>query len=182
MYIRGMKKSLRALSLFALLAGGCSQQSSNLDWPVYGGSKENTRYSAAIQIDSSNVHLLQQAWTFRTGDEDSSTQIQVNPLVVDGVLYGISPKLKLFALDAATGQQQWVYDPVTDSLGEEIKGEGYFSFNIARGLAMYTNAAEKLLLSAILATRVKLICAKASTAMQQICMWQVRVRVSYTKT
>lgn len=162
MYIRGMKNSLRALSLIAFLAGACSQQSSNLDWPVYGGSKENNRYSAAAQIDTSNVQLLKQVWEYRTGDADSSTQIQVNPLVVNGVLYGISPKLKLFALDAATGKQRWVYDPVTDSAGEEIKGEGYFSFNIARGLAMYTNGDEQLL---FYSANSKLYCIDALTGM-----------------
>ncbi|WP_290798291.1 PQQ-binding-like beta-propeller repeat protein [Flavihumibacter sp. UBA7668] len=140
-----MKKSLGVICLATILAGACSQQPSNLDWPVYGGSNKNNRYSAALEIDTNNVHQLTQAWEYHTGDADSSTQIQVNPLVVDGVLYGISPKLKLFALDAGSGHPKWIYDPVTDSEGQEVKGEGYFSFNIARGLAHYSNGDEQLL-------------------------------------
>ena len=34
-----------------------------------------------------------------------------SPLVVDGVLYGLSPQLVAFALDAATGEELWRYDP-----------------------------------------------------------------------
>lgn len=118
-------------------------QNDDVSWPVYGGSKQNTRYSEARQIDTSNVHLLQPAWEYRTGDADSNTQIQVNPLVVDGVLYGVSPKLKLFALDAATGSPQWVYDPVKDS--STARASGNFGFNICRGLAMYQQKKERLL-------------------------------------
>ena len=34
-----------------------------------------------------------------------------SPLVIDGVLYGLSPKLVAFALNAATGAQLWRFDP-----------------------------------------------------------------------
>ena len=39
------------------------------------------------------------------------SQIQCNPIIVDGVLYGTSPQLKVIALDAATGAERWVFDP-----------------------------------------------------------------------
>ncbi len=127
-----------------MLALACSEKrtGSNLPgWAVYGGSKENTHFSEAAQIDSSNVHLLERAWIYRTGDADDNTQIQVNPLIVDGILYGISPKLKLFALDAATGREHWVYDPVKDFTGRQEE----FQFNISRGLAIYQSGSERLL-------------------------------------
>ncbi|HRH59735.1 MAG TPA: PQQ-binding-like beta-propeller repeat protein [Chitinophagaceae bacterium] len=107
-------------------------------WKVYGGNKENNRYSSLVQIDTSNVAQLQVAWTYHTGDADSMTQIQVNPIVVDNVLYGVSPKLKLFALDAATGKAQWVFDPLGDTTAES-KGKGYFMMNVCRGVAYYTD-------------------------------------------
>ncbi len=52
-----------------------------------------------------NVSRLQVAWTYRSGDAraEGRSQIQCNPIVVRGVLYGTSPQLKVFALDAATG-------------------------------------------------------------------------------
>src|ERR1700753_1995189 len=81
-------------------------------WPVYGGSKSNIHYSSLTQVDTANVGQLQRVWEYHTNDGDSNSQIQVNAIVVDGVLYGVSPKLKLFALDAATGRPKWVFDPV----------------------------------------------------------------------
>ena len=37
--------------------------------------------------------------------------MQANPIVVDGVLYATSPKLRVFALDAETGRELWSFDP-----------------------------------------------------------------------
>src|SRR5262249_35432812 len=34
-----------------------------------------------------------------------------NPIVVDGVLYATTPKLRVLALDAATGRELWSFDP-----------------------------------------------------------------------
>jgi len=74
-------------------------------WEVYGGSKENIRYSALTQIDTSNVKKLNPVWEFKTQDHEKFTQIQANPIVIDTVLYGVSPKLKLFALNAKTSKK-----------------------------------------------------------------------------
>src|SRR5579862_2704148 len=77
------------------------------DWPVYGGSPENTHYSNLAQINRSNVKQLTVAWTFDTQEEGG---LQTSPLVVDGVLFGITPTQKIFALDAATGKLLWKFD------------------------------------------------------------------------
>ena len=37
--------------------------------------------------------------------------MQCQPVVAHGVLYATSPKLRVFALDAATGEQKWSFDP-----------------------------------------------------------------------
>ncbi|MEQ1796493.1 MAG: PQQ-binding-like beta-propeller repeat protein [Lacibacter sp.] len=107
-------------------------------WEVYGGSKYNTHYSSLTDIDTGNVSQLQIAWTYHTGDADTMTQIQVNPIIVNGILYGVSPKLKLFAVDAATGKEKWVFNPV-DTSTAAIKGRGYFMFNVCRGVTYYTD-------------------------------------------
>jgi len=57
------------------------------------------------------VSRLQTAWEYHTGDADSNSQIQVNSIIVDSTLYGVSPRLKIFALDAATGRLKWSFDP-----------------------------------------------------------------------
>ena len=37
--------------------------------------------------------------------------MQCQPVVAHGVLYATSPKLRVFALDAATGAVRWSFDP-----------------------------------------------------------------------
>jgi quinoprotein glucose dehydrogenase len=106
------------------------------DWKVYGGSKAGGHYSNLSQIDTSNVSQLQVAWEFHTKDNEANTQIQVNPVIIDGILYGVSPKLKLFALDAATGESKWIFDPVDTNT---VKGAGYFSMNVCRGVTFYSD-------------------------------------------
>src|ERR1700719_4466186 len=77
------------------------------DWPAYGGGPENTHYSSLAQINRSNVAQLQVAWSFDTGEPGG---LQTSPIVVDGMLFGITPTQKIFALDAATGKLLWEFD------------------------------------------------------------------------
>ena len=76
----------------------------NQDWPTFGGSPETTHYSSLTQINRANVKQLKVAWTF---DTHETGQLQSSPIVVEGVLFGISPTQKIFALDAATGKLLW---------------------------------------------------------------------------
>src|SRR5580658_4774173 len=80
-------------------------------WSVYGGSKDMIHYSASHEIDTTNVAGLHPVWAYHCGDVDSNSQIQVNPIVVGQTLYGVSPRLKLFAVDAVSGQLKWTFDP-----------------------------------------------------------------------
>lgn len=80
-------------------------------WPVYGGGPENTHFSALKQINRANVKQLQVAWTYDTGDAFDGSELQCNPLIINGVLYGTTPKMRVFALDAATGKERWRFDP-----------------------------------------------------------------------
>jgi quinoprotein glucose dehydrogenase len=78
------------------------------DWPVYGGAPEQTRYSSLTQINRSNVNQLQLAWTYNTMDGPGATQTE--PIVVHGVLFGVTPKHKIIALNAATGELMWKFE------------------------------------------------------------------------
>ena len=93
---------------FSALAQSSSAESKNRDWPVYGGAVEGGHYSPLTQINKLNVKQLQVAWTF---DTEETGGLQTSPIVVKGVLYGLSPSQKIFALDAATGKLKWKYDP-----------------------------------------------------------------------
>ncbi|MDQ0473371.1 glucose/quinate/shikimate family membrane-bound PQQ-dependent dehydrogenase [Labrys wisconsinensis] len=86
------------------------------DWHAYGRTQFGNRYAPLKQITPDNVAKLKVAWTFRTGDMRGSddpveTTDEVTPIKVRDMLYLCSPHQKLFALDAATGTQKWMFDP-----------------------------------------------------------------------
>lgn len=127
---------LRTLSSIFVSIFACLGHAQNTDWPVYRGNAAATQHSPLTQINRENVDQLEVAWTYRTGDAGDKTMIQCNPLVIDGILYGTSPKLSVFALDAATGEEIWRYDPVT---GNSISG-------VSRGLSYWSNGSESRVL------------------------------------
>jgi quinoprotein glucose dehydrogenase len=121
----------------------CQEKATYTNWEAYLGDKHSSHYSELDQINKENVNQLQLAWVYETGDADTiknRTQIQCNPLVIDGILYGSSPRLKFFALDAATGEQKWLFDPYADNPYEA------FGMGVNRGLAYWTNGTAKRLL------------------------------------
>ncbi|MBT8399156.1 MAG: pyrroloquinoline quinone-dependent dehydrogenase, partial [Rhodothermia bacterium] len=111
------KSSAAALVLAFLVAGCRSKDSSFTTWESYLGDNSRSHYSSIDQINRNNVHDLQVAWVFNTGDarEEGRSQIQCNPIVIDTVLYGTSPRLKLFALHAGNGTEIWRFEPTADA-------------------------------------------------------------------
>ncbi len=77
-------------------------------WATYGGNAEDIRYSSLKQINRSNVARLQTAWTYETNDGPGGSETQ--PIIVNGTLYGITPRHKVVALDAGTGKLVWRFD------------------------------------------------------------------------
>jgi quinoprotein glucose dehydrogenase len=130
-------------TLFFLLAAlGACQTNKDQDysgWAVKGGTPDGLQYSSLDQINRENVHQLQVAWTYTTGDADTvnnRTQIQCNPIIVDGVLYATSATLKAFALDAATGKNRWTFSP-PDKNG---------SLGVNRGLTYWSDGDDQRIL------------------------------------
>jgi quinoprotein glucose dehydrogenase len=105
------------------------------DWAVYGGAPENTHYSGLAQIDRGNVKQLTVAWSYDTGEEGG---LQTSPIIVDGVLYGITPTQKVFALDAAAGKQLWKFD------------SGVIASQPDRGLAYWSDGQDKRVLVGVM--------------------------------
>jgi len=101
-----LSAALVIVSLVAVLSAHASGPVAETDWPVYLG-EGSAHYSPLHQINKSNVKQLQVAWSYDTGEAGG---LQTSPIVVHGVLYGISPTQKVFALDAATGQLKWKFD------------------------------------------------------------------------
>lgn len=104
------------------------------DWPAYNGSPANTHYSRLAQMRTANVAHLNIEWIYDTADSGKArpapSDMEVNPLVIDGELYFVSPKGRLICLDAATGRQQWSFDPAGGQpvyTRERLRGVSYWS-------------------------------------------------------
>jgi quinoprotein glucose dehydrogenase len=70
----------------------------------------NIRYSELKQITPANVTQLQVAWTWDAHEAYKDSEMQSNPIVVDGVVYITTPKMHVVALDAKTGREIWNFD------------------------------------------------------------------------
>src|SRR2546427_12969084 len=91
----------------AIPAGSGASGPEQQDWFAYGGAPENNHYSALAQINRSNVKRLAVAWSFDTQEDGV---LQASPIIVAGVLFGLTPTQKVFALDAASGKLLWKFD------------------------------------------------------------------------
>ena len=113
----------------------CKPKEDHTTWSVYRGDPANTAYSGLDQINKENVNQLEVAWTYHTGDaeEGNRSAIQCNPIIVNGMMYVTSPKLKLIALDPATGKEIWRFDPFT----------GTQSSGVNRGVTYWKEGADK---------------------------------------
>jgi quinoprotein glucose dehydrogenase len=118
--------------LLATAAGVCVTASA-AEWKYYAADPGGTRFSPLKQIDRTNVRNLRVAWTYRSGDarERPRTTNECTPIVVNGVMYVMSPQLKLIALDPATGKERWRFDP--------YEGSGTSARGVSRGVAWWSD-------------------------------------------
>ena len=109
-----------ALCLFSLpLAPTHADQAG--EWRSYGGEKTSSKYAPLEQIHRDNVGQLRIAWRWNSIDNEILaarpelwTMVnEATPLMVDGVIYTSTALSQVAALDAATGQTLWTYDPKT---------------------------------------------------------------------
>lgn len=98
-----------AILLFSVKA--LSQSSEN--WICVGGDRQCTRFSTLDQIHVGNVAQLEVAWTYRTGElvDGIGSTIECTPLIVDGVMYITTADRRVVALNAASGEVIWEFDP-----------------------------------------------------------------------
>ena len=93
------------------------------DWSIYRGDQKGNQYSELGQIHAANVHKIELAWQYRTGDASENSSMQVNPIIVDGLLYISTSTLKAVALDAATGKEVWTFESSKHNEGKaEFRG------------------------------------------------------------
>lgn len=136
-----MKRKTNCIYLLLwLLACSTPDQKQSGDWPVYQGVGSN-QYAALDEITPQNVSQLEVAWTYRSGDaaENDRSQIQCNPLIIDGIVYASTPSLKFVALDGQSGEPIWEFDPFQGQY--EANGMG-----VNRGVMHWTDGTESRML------------------------------------
>ena len=82
----------------------------NTNWDTYLGDPARNHYSPLTQITRVNVNQLEVTWSYNSGElRGCRYTMFCSPLIVDGVLYGLSLRIVAFSLDAATGEELWRY-------------------------------------------------------------------------
>src|SRR5688572_8280402 len=117
---------------FALLLLPLVASAADVNWSVYLGDNASSHYSTLSQITPENVARLDVAWTFRAGGADEKnnrSQVQCNPLIVDGVLYGTTPELHLVAVAADSGKELWRFNPAAE--------KGFTKAGVNRGVVFW---------------------------------------------
>jgi quinoprotein glucose dehydrogenase len=115
------------------------------EWAEYGGDLGSTKYSALDQINADNVDRVSVAWRWTSSD---SALIEANsglgggafkatPIMLDGVLYIRTSLSVVAAIDAATGEELWVFDPLSHEAGRLTN----LGFN-TRGVAQWSGPDE----------------------------------------
>ena len=95
----------------AVDAARISTTSAAEEWLTYGGTYNEQRHSRLTAINKQNVAQLGVAWTY---DLATNRGVESTPIVVDGTMYVTSAWSVVYALDARTGAEKWVYDPHVD--------------------------------------------------------------------
>ena len=127
--------------------GNAQDQAEWVNWPAYGGAPGGGQYSALDQVNITNVHDLEVAWTYHTGDlPDGSADIdpttfEANPILANDLLYFCTPFNRIIALNPASGQEIWSFNPDVDlansRLGVHIcRGVSYWSGTDAEPAAL----------------------------------------------
>ena len=99
------------------------------EWRHYLGDPGRSHFSTLSQITTENVQSLKVAWEYESADFG---QMQMNPIVVDSMLFGVSAALRAFALDARTGKEIWVF-------GDSLKTW----YSTSRGVSYWKSGSDK---------------------------------------
>ena len=126
---------MRYLTLFSFFVIGlfaCESVPDDQAWSHYLGDAAKSQFSAARQVNKSNVSQLEVAWSYSSNDvdENNRSQIQCNPLVIDGIVYLTTPTLQLVAVDGKDGSEIWRFNPFDDEFR-------MFGMGVNRGLAWF---------------------------------------------
>lgn len=127
------------LLLIAFSFTACKIKDNNRTWSIYKADAESSSYSPLKEINRDNVHQLKIAWIFNPNDalkDSRKGSSECNPIVIDGVMYVTSARHRVYAINAATGQQIWSYDPFDGGAGG----------GVSRGVTYWESGKDKRIL------------------------------------
>ncbi len=101
-------------------------------WSSYLGGPDRNHYSTLSQINKENVKNLKLAWSYSTKDVG---QMQMNPIVVDTILYGVTAALRAVAIHAGTGEELWRF-------GDSLR----LNLSTSRGVSYWSKGEDKRIL------------------------------------
>jgi quinoprotein glucose dehydrogenase len=136
-----LRSAVLMLTVGLFLAHAANSKKHTVDWQRHGGDAFGNQYSPLAQINTRNIQKLKVAWTYQSGGkrDDNRSQIQCNPIVVNGVLYGTSAQLEVFALEAATGRKLWTFDAFAGFPGKN-------SQSVNRGVVYWASSSDERIL------------------------------------
>jgi quinohemoprotein ethanol dehydrogenase len=100
-------KAPQAAEVDGLRLAAASEDGRN--WMTHGRTYSEQRYSPLDKLQAGNVATLGLAWSLEL---DTSRGQEATPLVIDGVMYTTTAWSKVVAINAATGEKLWQYDPM----------------------------------------------------------------------
>jgi quinoprotein glucose dehydrogenase len=128
-------------AVFALCLEAASPEfAARENWPIVNGPG-GQHYSALTQINRKNVARLERVWQFDSGDQFAGSEMECSPIVVDGVVYATTPRLRVVALDAASGKLLWDFDA--------HRGERITSRQRSRGLTYWRDGTDRRIFAGI---------------------------------
>jgi len=125
------------------------------DWPSYGGDNGSRKYSPLDQINAANVNQVESVWEWASVDNATVEEnframpagFKATPIVVDGIMYIPTSYGRVVALDAASGEEKWVFDTAAwetgrpPNLGYNSRGVGYWEKGTTKRIFFATNDA-----------------------------------------
>ena len=157
MFLRKILTSLYIGSIFVLVGPSAVAQygATNGEWPSYAADAGSTKYTSLSQIDADNFSRLEIAWRWQSIDADldfdallgddadiNFGRLQATPLMIDGVLYILTALNQVAALDGASGEVLWTYDPRVYMSGASNSPLGFHH----RGVAWWSDGSDSRVL------------------------------------
>lgn len=121
---------ISGISLLLLAIASCNTKEAKLTkktpfttWSSYLGDPGRTHFSSLSQINKENIENLKVAWTYNAEDWG---QMQMNPIVVDSILYGVTAALRVVAIHAGTGKELWQFGDSVKVWHSTSRGVSYW--------------------------------------------------------